>query len=107
MKDSLAPVALKRLADGSLGIEWSDGAKTSFPVRWLRSKCPCAHCVDEWTGERKVQEKDLPADVAPVLLKSVGRYAMLVQWSDGHDAGIYSFEYLRDLGAELGQASAG
>jgi DUF971 family protein len=40
-----------------------------------------------------------PEDVRPVRVSPVGRYAIQITWTDGHDSGIYSFEYLRDLGA--------
>src|SRR5437773_1825578 len=37
---------------GVLGIEWNDGHKAVYPVRYLRQQCPCAACVDEWCGGR-------------------------------------------------------
>ena len=68
----------------------SDGA--------LRLACCCAQCVDEWTGEGRLDAAAVPQDVHPVRIQPVGRYAIQIQWSDGHDAGIYPFERLRELG---------
>lgn len=91
------PVKLHRYAGGFLGIDWSDGNSTVLPYRWLRGHCPCAQCVDEWTGKRRVGEADVPFNVEPKTVSSVGRYAMRIVWNDGHDAGLYSHQYLREL----------
>jgi DUF971 family protein len=39
----------------------------------------------------------VPEDITPRALQSVGRYAIQIEWSDGHDTGIYPFERLREL----------
>ena len=64
---------------GVLGIEWNDGHKAVYPVRYLRQQCPCAACVDEWSGARRLQPNDVPLliilqDVQPVAreLNAVG-----------------------------------
>lgn len=101
----VAPVALHRFAGGFLGIDWSDGNRTVLPYRWLRGRCPCARCVDEWTGERTTGEAEVPFNVEPVTVASVGRYALRVVWNDSHDSGIYSYEYLRDLSAKFAEGS--
>ena len=93
----LEPRDMTWLDKGVLGIEWSDGHKAVYPVRYLRQHCPCAACVDERTGQRRLQPDDIPLliilqDVAPV-----GRYALQFTWSDGHDTGIYSYSLLRQL----------
>ena len=41
--------------------------------------------------------EDVPAEVKPVQIKPVGRYAVQIYWTDGHDSGIYTFENLRGL----------
>ena len=69
-----APVKIHRWAGGFFGVDWSDGNRTILPYRWLRGQCPCAGCVDEWTGVRTVGEADIPFDVAPVKVSSVGRH---------------------------------
>jgi ATP-binding protein involved in chromosome partitioning len=81
----------------SFRIVWSDGHESTYPFDFLRSNCPCAECVDEWTGERKQLNLDLPADLRPLGVSPVGIYAVAIPWSDGHRTGIYSFRRLREL----------
>ena len=40
----------------------------------------------------------VPEDVHPVRIQTVGRYAIQIEWSDGHGSGIYPFARLRELG---------
>jgi ATP-binding protein involved in chromosome partitioning len=76
---------------------WSDRHVSRFAARELRGRCPCAACVDEVTGERRVGRADVAADVQANELRPVGHYAFQILWSDGHQTGIYSFDYLREL----------
>ena len=81
----------------TLQIVWRDGHVSEYDVVVLRRECPCAQCVDEWTNERTLDPNSIPETVRPVGLKSVGLYAIQIDWSDGHSTGIYSFETLRKL----------
>ena len=40
---------------------------------------------------------EVPADVRPVRIEPVGRYALQITWTDGHDTGLFTFERLREL----------
>lgn len=93
----LEPRDMEWLDKGVLGIQWSDGHKGVYPVRYLRQHCPCAACVDEWTGERRLKAEDVPIVIMLQDIESVGRYAFQFKWSDGHDTGIYSYSSLRKL----------
>jgi DUF971 family protein len=93
----LEPKDLSWLDKGVLGIEWSDGHHGVYPVRHLRWHCPCAACVDEWTGVRRIRNDDVPLLIMLQDIEPVGRYALQFKWSDGHDTGIYSYKLLRDL----------
>jgi DUF971 family protein len=57
----------------------------------------CAECVEEFTGKRKIGHGNIPATVERVNVVPVGNYALNFGWSDGHESGIYNFEYLRKL----------
>ena len=78
-------------------IRWSDGHESVYPGLYLRSHCPCAACIDEWTGRPRIIPDSLPPDVRPLAINLVGRYAIQIDWSDGHTTGIYAFEQLRAL----------
>ncbi len=91
------PVDIRQEGPSLLGITWSDGLTSSYPVRALRQACPCAHCIDEHTGRPLLNPASVPMDIHPVKLEAVGRYAIRIRWSDGHETGLYSFELLRQL----------
>lgn len=96
------PIRLKNDGDG-LAIDWSDGLSARINWRTLRQACPCANCREERQAPpdpfRILSAKELsrPTDVAPLSMAPVGHYAYKIQWNDGHDAGIYTIENLREL----------
>jgi DUF971 family protein len=63
----------------------------------LRKNCPCAACVSEDTGERVLDERKIPLDIDIESAQEVGRYAMGISFTDGHNTGIYRYELLRNL----------
>lgn len=92
-----SPKDIRQIDPTTLGITWSDGHESVYSVKWLRENCPCAHCIDEWSGEKKIKAGDIPDTIKPIKLHSVGRYAIQFSWNDGHDTGLYSHEILRRL----------
>ena len=58
----------------------------------LRKKCICAACIDEFSGEKILKEKNIPKDVHPVRIEDKGNYAVAVVWSDGHRSSIYPYK---------------
>ncbi|MEE9279514.1 MAG: DUF971 domain-containing protein [Myxococcota bacterium] len=97
MSEPATPMAISQAGGETLRIAWKGGHESLYDVRQLRLACRCAHCVEEGTGRPLLDERAVPADVKPVEISPVGRYAIQFAWSDGHDSGIYSFEYLREL----------
>ncbi|HWP84635.1 MAG TPA: DUF971 domain-containing protein [Terriglobia bacterium] len=95
------PLEIGRANQHDVRIRWSDGSETVYPARTLRLQCPCALCVDETTGLRILKEPAVPQDVHPLRIDPVGRYAIAIQWSDGHNTGIYTWEWLYALGQRL------
>ena len=91
------PRKVHQIDPTTLGIDWNDGHESRFSVRMLRLSCPCANCIDEWTGEKRLDVTTVSEDVKPLNLKSVGRYAIQFQWNDGHDTGLYTYNLLRKL----------
>jgi DUF971 family protein len=95
-----------KITEGTgLEIDWQDGHRSSWSFAWLRDACPCATCIDERKaqGRKAGQPKPKPAALLPMYTPpakpasahGVGRYAIQLNWLDGHSAGIYSWEYLR------------
>ena len=90
-----------------LQIQWADGITHQLDVRALRLACGCAQCIDEWSGEDRLDPASVPEDVRPLKVEGVGRYALQISWSDGHDSGIYPFRRLRQLGEAANAAASG
>ncbi len=84
-------------SDSEISINWSDEAETKYNAADLRRACPCAGCVNEWTGEKMLKPENIAGDLSFSSISIVGRYALNFHFSDGHETGIYSFDYLRKL----------
>jgi ATP-binding protein involved in chromosome partitioning len=80
-----------------LAVEWRDGTTTHYPFFALRDACPCAGCVDELSGRKTLDPKSIPVNIHIRKCEYVGNYAIRIDWSDGHNSGIYTFRFLRDL----------
>ena len=95
--NALAPTELRQLGPNKLGIVWNDGHQSLITVRTLRLECRCANCVDEWSREKILKEASIPQDVRPVNIETIGRYALKIDWSDGHNTGMYPFDVLMKM----------
>lgn len=95
--DRHLPTRIEQHDVRTLVIGWADGVESLIDVRALRLACGCANCIDEWSGKPLLEPNNVPPDVAPRDIQSVGRYAIQIEWSDGHNTGIYPFERLRAL----------
>jgi DUF971 family protein len=105
--DAVTPlkVRVKKTEGTGVEIDWRDGHQSAWNFRWLRDACPCATCHEEREhsgrapGEAKPKAQALLAmyepPPRPVEVSQVGKYALKFKWNDGHEAGIYSWEYLR------------
>lgn len=84
-------------SDSELSIRWSDETETQYLASVLRRNCPCAGCVNEWTGEKILKTENVADDLSFASISIVGRYALNFHFSDGHETGIYSFQFLKGL----------
>lgn len=95
------PSDIRALRDqGVLNITWNETSneeKFDLPFVFLRGQCVCAHCVNEWTGEQILDPASIPADITIEKMELVGSYAVRINWSDGHNAGLYTWERLREM----------
>lgn len=107
------PLEIKRIDGDGLAIIWQDGQRHVLGCRFLRESCPCATCR-EGRGDTShskplgsppakkkafsIVESSLEEELLLTRIWAVGQYALGIAWGDGHDTGIYTFDYLRSLG---------
>lgn len=92
------PIGLRRRDLRTLSVLWEDGHRDDFDVRDLRLACHCALCIEEMSGRKLLDPKTVRPDVSPRVITSIGNYAIGIDWNDGHNSGIYSFDHLHSLG---------
>ena len=85
------------LENDAIVIMWDDGHRSPFPHRFLRLRCQCASCVDEMSGNPRLDPDKVPQDVQAVDHMPVGNYAVQFLWSDTHYTGLYTFRFLRSI----------
>jgi DUF971 family protein len=79
-----------------LEIAFDDGKTFRLPYEFLRVHSPSAEVRGHGPGQEVLQVGK--RDVAVKTVESVGHYALRPSFSDGHDTGIFSWDYLYDLG---------
>jgi DUF971 family protein len=98
----MRPLDIQHIGN-ELAVKWGDGRENFIPLENLRRACPCAGCKGEMDilgNLYKNPEKPLSARAFELVkLVSVGGYAIQPVWADGHNTGIYSFEYLLRIAA--------
>ena len=90
-----------QLIGNELAIEWNDGAESFLRLEFLRRVCPCASCGGEPDVLGNVSRPNVSYSSQSFELRGwdlVGGYAVRPRWGDGHQTGIYSYQYLRRLG---------
>lgn len=98
------PLTLDLKKDKGLTVEWADGSTSYYSIAYLRRMSPSA----EARALREEMSKNpltvLPSSKAggssPLRAESaelVGQYAIRIRFSDGHDTGIFSWDYLREI----------
>jgi DUF971 family protein len=97
-------VRVNKTSGTGMEIDWADGHKSVYTFQRLRDACPCAMCDDEREksgaqfGEAPKPKSALPMyrePARPTEVTPVGKYAISFVWNDGHQTGIYSWEFLR------------
>lgn len=117
------PQSIKIHVTSGAGVDivWADGHTSHYDFTYLRELCPCANCKDERArkGESEAAAANHPpgtaahaaaqtaqplgSSVLPLFkpkpkarhAEAIGNYAIQLEFTDGHKAGIYSYEYLR------------
>ena len=83
-------------------IDWKDGHHSDYGLTYLRDKCPCATCTGAHGTPPREPEANNPFQMFKAALKMlavepVGNYAIRINWSDGHNSGIYTFDHFRKI----------
>ena len=91
------PLDIRTVGTNELLVLWPDSHRSLYTFHYLRFNCCCAQCVDEWSGRRTITEDAVAQDIRALSWKTVGHYAVRFEWSDGHNTGIYGFDYLRKI----------
>jgi len=97
----LTPLRIQPIGN-ELAIAWSDGTESYLPLEWLRRHCPCAGCGGEPDVMGEVEAPEVTFTDASFRLRSyalMGGYALAPTWADGHNTGLYPYQYLKDLAA--------
>ena len=106
MPASPTPTSLKNDGDALL-INWSDGVTHRLPWKLLRELCPCASCradrarPPESAPLLPVLRAEEAQPLRPRAVRPLGNYAYGIEFSDGHNTGIYTLEFLRELGEQV------
>jgi DUF971 family protein len=104
------PEEIRRDGSSGIVIRWRDGTEDRLAAETLRRWCPCAVCR-EVRGEQshakpltggvrgvlRIVESTKEEEIHVARIRAIGNYAIGIAWGDGHDSGIYTFEYLADL----------
>ena len=96
----MRPVSIKKTASAELTITWDDGHVSPYTLEFLRDACPCAGCKGETILMHEysapAQDRSTPGRYSLKDAQQVGSYALQLGWGDGHNTGIYSWQYLRE-----------
>lgn len=83
--------------EGILEIIWNAEETDRIALRTVRQSCPCAACVDEFSGAKILDADSVPVDIHPLEVALAGNYALKVRWSDSHDSGLFTWDFLRSI----------
>ena len=101
-------VRVRKTEGTGMDIDWKDGHHSAWSFAYLRHACPCAVCNEERKASGRAAGVAPPsketgpfvlyqAPPRPLEVTPVGKYALRFKWNDGHESGIYSWDYLRRI----------
>lgn len=98
----MTPTEIKlRTHSRQLVVSFEDGANFEFSFEYLRVHSPSADVQGHGPGQEKLQLGK--ENVAITSINPVGHYAVRLVFDDGHESGLYTWDYLRELGDEMEQ----
>jgi DUF971 family protein len=91
-----------QLIGNEIAIKWNDDSETYLGLETMRKHCPCAACGGEPDVLGRVVRPQVTHTPASFRMKGwqiIGSYALQPSWEDGHNTGLYTFPYLKQLAA--------
>lgn len=85
-------------AKRTLSVSYDSGERFSLPAEYLRVESPSAEVQGHAPGQKQIVTGK--EQVAITALEPVGNYAVRIVFDDGHDTGLFSWDYLHELGRE-------
>lgn len=106
----MIPLQIKIFEKTKLHIKWDDETESKIDIKYLRDECPCASCKGE-TVLLRTYRPAKPTAGSPDSYKikdiqPVGEYAIQITWKDGHDSGLYTWDYLKELENSQGSSNS-
>jgi DUF971 family protein len=93
------PTELRLSVDKTrLTVVFDSGEQFVLPAEYLRVESPSAEVQGHGAQQKKIVTGK--EDVKIVALDPVGNYAVRIRFDDGHDTGLFSWDYLHELGRE-------
>ncbi len=87
-----------RQAEKRIDIDFDDGARFSLPAEYLRVESPSAEVQGHAPSQKQIVHGR--RHVGIITLEPIGNYAVRIHFDDLHDSGLYSWQYLYELGAQ-------
>ncbi len=92
----MQPLKIKVVDKKELYILWDDGKENTIDLKALRKQCPCATCLAESERQSKIYIPVFSENQITVKsINQVGKYAIQIAWNDGHNTGIYEYNFLK------------
>ena len=100
-----SPVHLELARDRGLTVHWQDGVRSFYPIAYLRRMSPSAETrtLREQLAKNPLTVLPNTGDGEPLTATTaelIGNYAVRIRFSDGHNTGLYSWDYLRQIDPE-------
>ncbi len=89
-----APPKVSFVIGRGIVVQWPSGDEQEIHPADLRRRCRCARCINEMTGEPRLDPASVSDDIYPTSIEPMGNYAVAISWSDGHTSSIYPYDGL-------------
>ena len=102
-----ASIKVHKTSGTTMEILWKDGHQSVYTFTYLRDACPCAMCNEKREATNRMPDEPSSPEASgplpmfkpqlrPIEVAQVGNYAIRFNWNDGHQHGIFSWDYLRE-----------